>query len=810
MHKNSTNIDNSYLYTNRMPKNGFLTLFKRALFSPVLLAAAFLFFSCDMETLFEPSVNDGVKAFFEEYTNTAAIEAFEFSKAPYSDSAGNRCIDSGEDCTVYFYLRNPQRYTLLSSLSFPELDASFDTSEVSVTQTAYDTIEVTYPKSFLYETDGGKSISVSVGLQEKMTLRNFNSYSLSLFANSVPPSISQPLFETSGENLTGEYIVCFYLPDISHSSFYIHRDDTHTLLIDGRKRYFDTTGKIYTTAAYTEDAGWTFSDEDPSFSNTRPTMYPISPVEQGGFEFPTEAPEGYNAVYYKTGITPSEDVVNITLTLQDDAGLTSSTVATNKAQRLASPTFNVESDNTYSVDESTGLFELVIQHSGLCTDGESCNGDALITYTVTDHTGESFTDSATGNASIQLPAGIYTVSAFASKASFITSDVVSESSITVKMLPIFYVSETGSDTENTGASLSPYRTIQKAIATFADRDAIGAYDANAVCDIRVLTDLTPPDTFDWSENTFINATVPQGKGYSICISSESGVKTINASRTTDSLARVLTVQAPVTLKNISITGGCYDNGGGVYVASPEGTLTLAGTILLTGSTKADGTTASNMYLPFGTTIDITASLAGSTIGVYMPFTDTEKPTSTNKIDFTTNYAAYNSELPATYFVSETDYAVAADDSGEASFAISGGGMYTAYDYEFTFELQTAAGSAATTFVPGTATTFTLVPTITQTEADGSETPLTYNADGSLTVTASGKAVSSETAAISAQLFCGTTKVTDLTETLTLADGVFTVTIPATVSLEDTYTLSVTITFLGFAHDAQFTLEGQNQ
>jgi len=263
------------------------------------------------------------------------------------------------------------------------------------------------------------------------------------------------------------------------------------------------------------------------------------------------------------------------------------------------------------------------------------------------------------------------------------------------------------------------------------------------------------------------------------------------------------------------------NGGGIY---SSGALKLKGVVKVTENTKPDetaasGTANSNIYLPAGKKITVEGAITGSEIGVGLAFaSDSTKPKIGTPVDFTTGYkyGIDNEVKPGVIFKAENGYGITFNGtSKEAAFAVSSGAMYTALDYNFSFALKDATGNAAYGFMPEKGAVYTIVPTVKRTEAEGS-TPATttihYNpADKKLyeyydstsdtydILVADGKTVT-----WTASLWNGTVQVGDALTVTSTAAGVK-VTVPNTISYQDTYTIKVRASYLGLNHDNEFSL-----
>lgn len=534
----------------------------------LLLFISLFFLSCG--EILSPTFDEPVRAYFEEYTNNAAIEKHTFPSG-VENPDGILCVTSESDGVISFEMRNPQKYLLNFDFDFSEngIKEIVESSDYSFTQ-ASDRAggTLTFSRDFLNRVDSGniagQNISGLITIVEPKSGRSFKSYPISLHANTAPPSVLGAAFQRSSEGDDAKYIVCFFMPNFNDSSMALHTQDTHVIYVNGEKKY-TKQGLIYNSGIKDETGTWTISDLDSNFSSSAPTMYSLT-GETDAFTFDSSnCPAGYKTLYYITGWSVTTDTKTCTFTILDDDGLSSSVAISNKASQLNPPTFSVESSNSYGADEDTGLYAIRITHDGLCTDGSS-SGSVTINYTITETNGalvfnngsaSSITSSSAGSATIYLPQGTYTVTAAASKNYYITSEEVTKTSVKITQSAVFYVSQNGSDS-NTGKRASPYRTINNAIAAFTDGLYSNLYENDAECIIYVMSDLTPPD--DFNDNTFIN--IPTISN-SIQIIGYGAVRTIDAKGNSSNSRRLLYASfispSKFTIKNINLKGGYIDN-----------------------------------------------------------------------------------------------------------------------------------------------------------------------------------------------------------------------------------------------------------
>ncbi|MBO6219885.1 MAG: leucine-rich repeat domain-containing protein [Treponema sp.] len=851
----------------------------------LLLFISLFFLSCG--DILSPAFDEPVRAYFEEYTNNAAIEKHTFPSG-VENPDGILCVTSESDGVISFEMRNPQKYLLNFDFDFSESEIKdfVESSDYSFTQSsdrAGGTL--TFSRDFLNSVDAGnlagKNISGSITIVEPKSGRSFKSYPISLHANTAPPSVLGAAFQRSSEGDDATYIVCFFMPNMNHSLMALHTNDTHVIYVNGEEK-FTRQGLIYNSGTKDENGNWTISELDSDFLSSAPTMYSLTD-EIDAFTFDSsKCPAGYKTLYYKTDWSVSTETKTCTFTILDDDGLSSSVTISNKASQLNPPTFSVESSTSYGADEDTGLYAIKITHDGLCTDGSS-SGSVTINYTITESTGasvfnngsaSSITSSSAGSATIYLPQGTYSVTAAASKNYYITSEEVTKTSVKITQSAVFYVSQNGSDLLNTGKRASPYRTIDKATDAFTDGLAENLYESDAECIIYVMSDLTPPD--DFTGNTFIN--IP-ALSNSIQIIGYGAVRTIDAKGSSSKLRRLLYAPlssgAKLTIKNINLKGGYIDgdtidtavhfycdfemiggsitgctaeNGNVIKVIGGSGlfdgvtisgnkvltennsvlyimgsltlkdssiinntaqtsavnlyfydsSLTVSGKVNIYNSKKSDGTAASNLYMPTGSVITVDGNISGSKIGVNVPWesSDAGAPRIGVPAAFTSGYGygTTNSSLPGEIFIAENGYGISTDSSGEAAFAVSGGGMYTALDY--TVNLTASSVKAAL----NKAKTVTVAVSGTRKEPSGATTDLYYNNEDGKFYTDSGlTAAGDNTVDFAAALYNGATKIADCEVAAASETGKIAVTIPK-VAYEDTYTLRITSTFLGVTKD----------
>lgn len=578
-----------------------------------LLAAttALAFSSCSNLGLDENSFQNKVQNYFLEMTSTAAVSLFEIApNDTVKNKAGVDCVPASGEHVVSFYLRNPQKYRFGEgnmTLQIGDMGLEYPSSLVSIAQDPNDAakINITYNQEFFLEHPLGTDISPKVELFHPVSHASFGVFDkMKISSDSPPPSVQLACFQRDGSGAgTDHYVVCFYLPKIkkfANSYTTEGKTDVHTFYVNGTKKYLDIENDlIYNSATVDDEGNWTFADQDTSISATKPSgLQALSP---SGFEFrgdgtgdEAEYAGSYTARYMtlsdKTIDEYGIDTVTYNFALEDDAGLSASLATSNKATRLSAPILQDTSGDPISdgtvatADEKSGFYTLRIVHNGM-DEGDGTNppkpcGQVNINYTITKTAGSvPFGDehgvlrgSSAGSATIKLPGRCtFTIQATASKNYYITSLKTEATGVRVTQLAVFFVSQTGDDTNGTGASGTPFRTIKKALDTFTDPSS--GYSLSEGCKVYVMSDLTMPEGAEFmtyqstlggaSKNAM--ASVPFNAN--VTIQGYGGTWTLDASGNgTDPRSCLAVTNGKLILQNINVTGafGQYRNSSDGY------------------------------------------------------------------------------------------------------------------------------------------------------------------------------------------------------------------------------------------------------
>ena len=575
-------------------------------------ATALAFSSCSNLGLDNNSFQNKVSSYFVEMTSSAAVALYEIApNDTVKNKAGVDCVPASGEHVVSFYLRNPQKYRFGEgniTLQIGDMGLEYPSSLVSIAQDPNDAakINITYDQSFLLGYPLGTDISPKVELFHPVSHKSFGVFDkMKISSDSPPPSVQLACFQrdnngtTTGTDYTSDdhYVICFYLPKISQfaDSYHDSKTDVHTFYINGTKKYIKASdGTIWNSASVDETGNWTFTDQDTSISGSRPTT--LEALNPGGFEFlgtGTGDEAEYAGLYEARYMTLSDktideygpDTITYSFTMEDDAGLSASLATSNKATRLSAPILQDTSGNAIAssavvtADEETGFYTLRIVHDGKHEDGNAC-GSVNINYTITKTAGSvPFGDehgvlrgSSAGSATIKLPGRCtFDIQATASKNYYITSLKTEATTVRVTQLAVFYVRQTGDDTNGTGARGTPFRTIQKALQVFAS----SGYEISDGCKIWVMSDITVPDGYTFpkymsDKNAFVVIGSDSGAA-PVTIQGYGGTWTLDASGDGDAPRSCIAItNGSLTLKNINVTGACDDtrygsNYAGIYV-----------------------------------------------------------------------------------------------------------------------------------------------------------------------------------------------------------------------------------------------------
>lgn len=254
-----------------------------------------------------------------------------------------------------------------------------------------------------------------------------------------------------------------------------------------------------------------------------------------------------------------------------------------------------------------------------------------------------------------------------------------------------YVKAGGSSTA-TGTKTNPFDTIEHACSLLSDSN----------CHYTILVDgeLNGGQTLPSSGSAAASITLKGASGNTSDI--------INGNEAGSSLTISLPATIPVYIKNLTITGGNAENGGGINIG--ENAIVFLGNDLIVSGNKASGLgggvyapngvnvegnlvikdntdssgNPSNLYLPAGKYVNVNGALTNGSNKAKIGISTGSEPSLTDRVTFTMNYGSYNSDTaPGTYFTGDK-WNVAwgsGTSSNEAALAASGGNITIEPVYE---------------------------------------------------------------------------------------------------------------------------------
>ena len=763
-----------------------------------------------------------VADFMEKYTETAAIEAHEFSVETYVDELQNICISSEAAADVNLYMRNPKRFSLIPSFTLEQLESGIDSSSVSVTQTASDAMLLKLPQEFLIAADEGKNITTKISLYEPMSGRNFQAYTVNLSCNTIPPLLLNPTIINNNETT---FVIAFDMPNAEEMA--IRHKDVCAVEIDG------VSYPVHVTATTDSDGNpkAVYSFDSPQFTRTPQSTFIF--INQKTFTN-TE-----DSVYFDTGIPFAAIDKEFTLVLKDAAGLKSTVKASTTITKLQKPVIYDQTGLQVSeggianipFDEDTekGKIKIVPPLSDHL--GNSVSG-AIVHYKVYEATGSGiiYTSGTTeSEIEIELPQNTYRVEAYASLTNYENS-----ATTTVKFRFVnnmLYVQR--GFVNGDGSEIAPFGTIAEAIADIASRPekankfiicVDGDFSTSSEADLTLSGEynteelviqknpsgtngatfhsITLDSTLDSSFKVTIgDVTVTNASGNGIVQDSTTVLTLKNTVVTGCSGAGVQVNLGTVHADGASVT---YCSDGGINVGS-NGALQISGSTVVNNNTRVNGleTEAANVILPAGKLIQITGAVSDSCrVGVT---TATGNPSGTSKIQIATG--GNNSMSFVNAFFSDHGYLVVpyTDGSGVPglAFAIYSGGIsYTAADYSFNLYIDGLQSYEIMGVYPGHTKTYSLNPKIAKRSGTTDlyckpENYKLYEDAAYTTMDPLG-----ETVSISAALYLDNIKVKDIS----VSGLTFTITADNLMVDGESYLLAVEINYMGVLYTQRFIVE----
>ena len=377
-----------------------------------------------------------VRDYFEKWTNEIAIDKFQIEGVEsYYDKDGNLCIPSGQDVPVTLFMRNPYHYVLGTSTPDSTLQSQYGYEQESpyiteldpgdnhlITQDTADTtvLHFTYPLTYLETKDGGGVIGKTIQIKHPYN-GNTKDFTFALKCNSKPPVISSGAVMLNNN----KYYLCFNIPVTD-----IHKD---------LKKVIISNGSSSESIEFEVNSSKIIQLSNPSNLGTSGPEGGVVPVADG----PTFTPEpgSHNNFYYNSGIQAQNGVEqSFTITLVDEAGLSSSTDISTASKQVKTPTVKDLVANSAITSSSTTTLELntdynaqiKINNLNETTNGEPV-GDVAIHYTLKKvGSAEDPEEETTLTRTIENT-GTYTLTVWATASGYLDSD---KKTYTIKVPPL--------------------------------------------------------------------------------------------------------------------------------------------------------------------------------------------------------------------------------------------------------------------------------------------------------------------------------------------------------------------------------------
>lgn len=690
----------------------------------LLFALTSLFFiSCQF---FDADVTD----FMEKYTETAGVEEHTYSVEPYLDKDNHYCISSQRNFEINLFMRNPKKFSMVPSVTFPDLDPSIDVSQVTIEQTAFDSLKMVFPQEFLLAADEGKNITTDIRLYEPMSGRTFAGYDIKLNCDTIPPQIETPtVINYNGTS----FVLAFDMPPADELA--LRNKDISSIVINGTEY----------PVSVASDGSFTFSDS--SFTRTFDTSF----IFINSKEFTHSS----RSVYFYTGEPFVQGDKEYTIGLKDRAGLIKTLYTSTSISRLKRAVVK-DIDN---VSYPTGSDEMVSGSSSNPfklylippTEDHKNNPvpDTTIHYFVYKGTStvSALVQEGVSNSQVELSLeeGTYHIEVYATKTNYEQS---ATTSVNFRIVDnAIFVSDENGDNSYDGTRDLPFKTLARAISDIAVRNMPNAH-------MTIYVDGNVKGCTEIDATATRSITITSRPGHTGSLDGENLGTTVK-----------VTTEKPVIFKNITIKGGNGNlggnggNGGGIYITNGTnvtlkenaivkentavngggiysvGTLNLESGAKVTDNTATTdgagiysngpstakgfvtvtgnkvGTADSNFYLETQP-ITIKGALTDGTNNSQIGITTLSDPDPLTAVPITTDYGynagGYNAGVhPGTYFISDR-YAINKDDStGEATVFINSGTFDDILsNLNFTFT------ASPDEFTVGTATTITVTPTVT--------------------------------------------------------------------------------------------------
>ena len=511
--------------------------FSSIFFYILTLVSIFGFNSC------ADHINEPVKEFFKEYTETAQVSRYELSQSPVMDSNGSQNVTSNQDLTIYYYLINPQQYTLNTQLKKAAEEGFSETRSITQSEDKY-ILSYYIPKADLKTMElAGGSFSPSLRLIEEFTRRDFGIYPIALKVNTPPPQVLSITFYKNSSNC---YVIYFNLPGTNQTnSSKIHKD-LNALKINGNT--FPLSVGTDGIITFAEGSG----------------VKPCTAIDTGhtayitGLDFvPSKDASIAQSFYYVTDVqTKEKDSTVYSFTLTDRLGLSTVTNGSPTAEKLGNALIycgaDLVADGASLAVNSKNQTTIAVRPQAMA--GSFVTSNATVNYIIErKEEGGDFTEvdygSQNGGIEVTLTPGVYRITTTVSQSGLTTSDTT-QTTFTV---------------EKATVEATSIEDIRQAFNNGTDKDI----------DIEITTS----QTFEMGKDDFAPLYIPSGSNVKIK-GLKFNISNSFTSATIDDNYSVINIPSgsSLTLENCTLTGTYFYDAGGTAITN-KGKLTIKNTTI---------------------------------------------------------------------------------------------------------------------------------------------------------------------------------------------------------------------------------------
>lgn len=530
--------------------------FSSIFFYILTLVSIFGFNSC------ADHINEPVKEFFKEYTETAQVSRYELSQSPVMDSNGSQNVTSNQDLTIYYYLINPQQYTLNTQLKKAAEEGFSETRSITQSEDKY-ILSYFIPKADLKTMElAGGSFSPSLRLIEEFTRRDFGIYPIALKVNTPPPQVLSITFYKNSSNC---YVIYFNLPGTNQTnSSKIHKD-LNALKINGNT--FPLSVGTDGIITFAEGSG----------------VKPCTAIDTGhtayitGLDFvPSKDASIAQSFYYVTDVqTKEKDSTVYSFTLTDRLGLSTVTNGSPTAEKLGNALIycgaDIVADGASLAVNSKNQTTIAVRPQAMA--GSFVTSNATVNYIIErKEEGGDFTEvdygSQNGGIEVTLTPGVYRITTTVSQSGLTTSDTTQTT---------FTVEKATLGTAKVTVNATSIDDIKTAFKNGTDKDI----------------EITTTQTFEMGKNDFESLNIPTGSNVKITGLTFNISNNFTYATNSDNYSVInIPSGSSLTLENCTLTGTYFHNADGTAITN-NGELTIKNTTIKSFTSNGSGAAIKN-------------------------------------------------------------------------------------------------------------------------------------------------------------------------------------------------------------------------